>query len=122
MRPSDDPPYSRSVDFREAKADWMLTTNAERFLAPDNAKAAGEVIITMAWKRTRPRAIKPAERWICRKVLKETPRVSARKLKCRPRNRATKLISKRLPARTPAIAMLETRKLRQKELPPMYTS
>jgi hypothetical protein len=48
MRLSDDPPYSRSVDFKEAKADWMLTTNAKRFLALDNAKAVGEVIITMA--------------------------------------------------------------------------
>jgi hypothetical protein len=122
MRPSDDPPCGRSVDYREAKADWMLTTTAERFLASDNAKAVGEVTMTMAWKRTRPRAIKPAERWMCRKVLKETPRVSARKLRCGPRNRVTKLISERLPARTPAIAMLETRKPRQKELPPMYTS
>jgi hypothetical protein len=65
MRLSNDPPYSRSVDFREAKADWMLTTNVERFLAPDNAKAAGEVIITIAWKRTRLRAIKPVLQITC---------------------------------------------------------
>jgi hypothetical protein len=48
MRLSDNPPYSRLVDFKEAKADWMLTTNAERFLALDNAKAVREVIITIA--------------------------------------------------------------------------
>jgi hypothetical protein len=48
--------------------------------------------------------------------------VLARKLKCRLRNRATKLISKRLLARTPAIAMLKTQKLKQKELLLIYTS
>jgi hypothetical protein len=59
---------------------------------------------------------------MCQKVLKETLRVLARKLRCRPRNKVTKLISKRLLACTLAIAMLETRKLRQKELLLMYTS
>jgi len=48
IRLSDDLLYSRSVNFKEAKADWMLITNAERFLALDNAKAAREVIITIA--------------------------------------------------------------------------
>jgi hypothetical protein len=43
----------------------MLTTTVERFLALDNIKAVGEVTVIMAWKRTRPRAIKPAERWMC---------------------------------------------------------
>jgi hypothetical protein len=48
MRLSDDLPCSRLVDFREAKADWMLTTTAERFLALDSTKAVGEVTMTMA--------------------------------------------------------------------------
>jgi hypothetical protein len=39
----------------------MLTTTTERFLALDNAKAIGEVTITMAWKKTRLRAIKLVE-------------------------------------------------------------
>ncbi len=106
MRPRDDPPCGRSVDCRDAKANWVLTITAERFLASDSAKAVGEVIMTMAWKRARPVAIRPAERCICRKVPKETPRMSARKLRCGPRNRGIKLIIERLPACTPAIAMV----------------
>jgi len=43
----------------------MLTTTTERFLALDNAKAVGEVTVTIAWKRTRLRAIKLAEQWMC---------------------------------------------------------
>ena len=73
------------------------------------------MITIRAWKRTKPEDISPAERCKCRKVLKETPRMSARKPRCGPRNRGIKLINEREPARKPAFAMLE-RKPKQKEL------
>ena len=122
MRPSDDPAYKGLADHKKVKANWVLTTTAERFLALDNVKAVLEVTITRVWKRTRPRDIRPAERCMHRKVLKETPRMSARKLRCGPRNRGIKLISERLLARTPAVAMLGNRKPRQTELLKMYAS
>src|SRR5438874_991022 len=80
-------------------------------------------IIAQAWKRTRPADTRPAERCMCRKVLNETPKTSARKLRCGPRKRGIMLTSERMPACMPASATLatrkpslETRKPRHKEL------
>ena len=100
----------------------MLTTTADKFLAPRNAKAAWEMITIREWNSTRPEDINPAERCMCRKVLKETRRISARKLRFGPRNSGIKLTSERLAARMPAFARPRNPKPRQTGLLPMYTS
>ena len=94
----------------------VVTTAAEMFAMPRKGKAALETCMASTWNNTRLQDIIPAERCINRKVLKEIPRISARKLRCGPRKRVTILISERLPARKPDFAMPETRKPRQKEL------
>jgi hypothetical protein len=55
-------------------------------------------------------------------VLKKTPRMLARKLRCEPRNSGIKLISERLAACMPAFARPGNPRLRQTELPLMYIS
>jgi hypothetical protein len=107
---------------KKSKDKEILTTAADRFFALRKVKAAWEMITMREWKRTKPEDISPAERCICRKVLKETPRMSARKLRCGPRNSGIKLISERLAARMPAFARPGNPRPRQTELPPMYTS
>jgi len=89
---------------------------------PCSAKPAQEMITLRAWKRTKLEDISLVERCTCRKVLKETSRMSVRKPKCGPRNSRIKLISKRLAARMPAFTSLGNLKLRQKEWLLIYTS
>ena len=61
MRLSDDPTYKGLVDHKKVKANWVLTTTIERFLALDNVKAVLEVTIMRVWKRTRPKDIRLVE-------------------------------------------------------------
>lgn len=110
------------IDCKKLKDKELLTTIVDRFFPPWNAKATWEMITIREWKSTKPEDINLAERCMCRKVLKETPRMSARKLRFGPRNSGIKLISERLAARMPAFARLGNPKPRQTELPPMYMS
>ena len=64
IRPSNDLAYKGLVDHKKVKANWVLTTTIERFLALDNVKAVLEVTIIRVWKRTRPRDIRLVEQCI----------------------------------------------------------
>jgi hypothetical protein len=59
-------------------------------------------IETPTWKMRRGNDIAPAERWMSRKALRETPKTSARKLRWGPPYAGIKLISERWAARVPA--------------------
>lgn len=116
------PALLHTVSNTVLKHQGRLTTTAEILFTPRNMNLLGDRTMTTAWKITIAHDISPAERCTARKAVNETPKISARKLICGPRNKGIKFISERLPARRPACIMVGTGvwNTRQKELATMY--
>jgi hypothetical protein len=77
------------------------TITANRFWETSIRRGPSDAA-AMAWRKTSAAVIHPADWWMPRMVLSESPRRSARKAKCGPARRGIMLTSARVPARQPA--------------------
>ena len=74
-------PATHRADGRERKGRKRHTTSPHMFSAARRGNGIRVAIETPTWKMRRGNDIAPAERWMSRKTLRETPKTSARKLR-----------------------------------------